>query len=422
MPHAFMELIERVIRQNPWWHGRRIEEIANLKARNLYHQILKRINDKQIISIVGLRRVGKSTLLYQFIEHLLQETDAKKILYFSFDEILGKDPEIIERILDLYEEEIIKDELSNVYVFFDEINHVKDWQVILKRYYDGAKIKFFVSGSSSIFLRKAKESLAGRIFEFELHPLDFKEYLYLKGIRIQDPIINQATIKKEMNNFFLNGSFPEIIMEDNVEKIRDYVKSIIEKIIFYDIPAVFDIERPELLKEIFEVIARNPGSLIEYKKFASAFNITYQTASKYISYLEKAFLIRLLYNYRGSPIASARKSKKAYLSAHCSAWAYTSMDDFNSLLPKLIENIAVAQLNAKFFWRKYYEVDIYHNHSLIEVKYRERPDIKGALETAKELKARKLIVITKDLDTKKSTESIEITYIPLWKWLFFMPQ
>ena len=98
------------------------------------------------------------------------------------------------------------------------------------------------------------------------------------------------------------------------------------------------------------------------------------------------------------------------------------MEDFNSLLPKLIENIAVAQLNAKFFWRKYYEVDIYHNHSLIEVKYRERPDIKGALETAKELKARKLIVITKDFDTKKSAESIEITYIPLWKWLFFMPQ
>jgi len=244
----------------------------------------------------------------------------------------------------------------------------------------------------------------------------------LKGIKIQDYTISRDILKKEINNFFLNGSFPEIIMEENFEKISAYVKSIIEKIIFYDIPAVFDIEQSQLLKEIFEVIARSPGSLIEYKKFASAFNITYQTASKYIYYLEKAFLIRLLYNYRGSPIASARKSKKAYLSAHSSALAYISMNEFNSLLPKLVENIAVMHLNAKFFWRKYYEVDIYHDNSLFEVKYREKPEIKGALETAKALKAKKLIVVTKDFEDKKSVENVEIIYVPLWKFLISFNQ
>ena len=126
-----------------------------------------------------MRRTGKSVLLLQFIRSFLSKISPKRILYFSFDEILGRDPDIIENIIEIYENEILKDELKNVYIFFDEINHLENWQVILKRFYDlKRKIKFFVSGSSSIYLKKTEESLAGRIYEFNLPPLSFKEYLY----------------------------------------------------------------------------------------------------------------------------------------------------------------------------------------------------------------------------------------------------
>jgi predicted AAA+ superfamily ATPase len=63
---------------------------------------------------------------------LKEKIPPKRILYFSFDEILGKDPEIIERVLETYENEILKEELKNVFIFFDEINHLENWQVILK--------------------------------------------------------------------------------------------------------------------------------------------------------------------------------------------------------------------------------------------------------------------------------------------------
>lgn len=412
-----MELIDRVLRQNPWWVGKKIEGIKGLQYRELYHTLAAYLKDKQIISLVGLRRVGKTTLLYQIIQHLLQETDAKHILYFSFDELLGKDPEIIEKIVSVYENEILKQEPKQVYIFFDEITHVKDWQVILKRYYDHGGIKFFVSGSCSIFLKKAKESLAGRIYEFELTPLSFKEYLTLKKISFDDTTTNRLILKKELNAYLFNGAFPEIIRETDYEKIRLYIKSIVEKIIFYDIPQVYEVAEPAVMREIFEAIARNPGSLIEYTTFASTFKVTYQTISKYISYLEGAFLITLLYNYRGSTLARARKAKKAYLSTTTLTAAFASEQEIFSLIPKFAENAVVTQLHAEFFWREYFEVDVFYKGLPIEVKYREHPELHGALAVAKKLHAKELLVITKDTEKIVRQEQLLIRYVPLWKWL-----
>lgn len=413
-----MQLIDRLVRQNPWWRGKKIEGVDYVYKRDLYEKLERSLNDKQIISLIGLRRVGKTTLLYQLIGKLLQQkTEPKSILYFSFDELLGKEPEIIEKILELYETEILKKEPEKVYLFLDEITHVKDWQVVLKRYYDLGGMKFFISSSSSIFLKKSKESLAGRIYEFELPPLSFREYLSLKKIYFKEPDLNRLNLKKELNTYLFWGAFPEMVTETDSEKISRYVRSIVEKVIFYDIPQAYDIKEPAILFQIFESIARTPGNLIEYATFASTFKVAYQTVSKYLDYLERAFLVRLLYNYRGSPLARARKAKKAYLTTTTLAAAFASEEELLSLLPHLAENAAVAKLGARFFWREYYEVDIFHNHLPIEVKYREEPDIKGALVGAKKLHAKELLVITKDTEKKAEREHLKITYIPLWKWL-----
>jgi predicted AAA+ superfamily ATPase len=413
-----MELLERLLRQNSWWQTGKIESVQGLKQRELFKKILEYEKSKQIISIVGLRRMGKTTLLLQVADYLLEKTDAKKIMYFSFDELLGKGPEIIEQVLKVYEEEILKSELRDVYIFFDEINLVPDWQIVIKRYYDlGLGIKFFVSGSSSVFLRKSKESLAGRIFEFELNPLSFPEYLNLKGVQVKNVSLQSPSLRTELNKYFF-CSFPELINEDSYEKIRNYVKSVVEKIVFYDIPKVYDVGQPEMLREILSIMVRNPGMQVDYESIASSLGITYPTVSKYILYLKKAYLVRLLYNFRGSPIASARKLKKCYPITPILASAFMESEkDYVSILPKLIEGLVVVHLDAKFFWRKYYEVDILHNKVPIEVKYRSQIEFKGALEVAKELKSKELIIITKDDERKMVRDHITITCIPLWKFL-----
>jgi len=415
-----MILLERILKQNPWWQGQKIEEIRNYKERFLFREIEKYFDDPQMIAILGLRRTGKSVLLLQIIERLLARISSKRILYFSFDEILGKDPEIIEKIIDIYENEILKEDLKHVYIFFDEINHLENWQVILKRYYNlKRKIKFFVSGSSSIYLKKTKESLAGRIYEFNLSPLDFDEYLYLKGIDIKDINLERFTLKKELNRYFLSGSLPEIIRESDFSKIKKYINSVIDKIIFYDIPKVYEVAQPEVLKMILSFIAQKPGMILEYRSLASNLRITYQTVSKYVGYLEKSFLIKLVYNYRGSPVAHARKLKKAYLgSINLVSGFLDSEREFLEKLPQLAENLVCLHLNTKWFWKKYVEIDFYFKKIPIEVKYTEvEPDIKNLLLASKALKSKKIFVITKDIEQKEMKDDIEISYLPLWKFL-----
>lgn len=415
-----MTLLERILKQNPWWQLEEIEEIRGFKERYLLKDIKKYLFDPQIIAILGLRRTGKTVLLLQIIKKLLSKISPKKILYFSFDEILGKDPEIIEKVVEIYENEILKADLKNVYIFLDEINHLENWQVILKRYYDlKRKIKFFVSGSSSIYLKKTKESLAGRIYEFNLFPLDFGEYLYLKGIDIKDTNLERLILKKELNRYLFSGSLPEIIGETDFSKVKKYVNSIIDKIIFYDIPKVYEVGQPEILKAILSFIAQRPGMILGYQNLASNLKVTYQTISKYVEYLEKSFLIKLVYNFRGSPVARARKLKKAYLgSINLISGFLDSEKELLEKLPLLAENSVCLSLDANWFWKKYTEVDFYHKNIPIEIKYTEtKPDIKNSLLAAKALKARKILIITKDIEGKEKRKGIEIDYLPLWKFL-----
>lgn len=415
-----MTLLERIIKQNPWWEKKEIEEIKGYQTRFLLKELWQYRNNPQIIAVLGMRRTGKTVLLLQIIEKLIKQVSFKRIFYFSFDEILGKDPEIIEKVIEIYENEILKEELKNVYIFLDEVNHLENWQVVLKRYYDLKKnIKFFVSGSSSIYLKKTKESLAGRIYEFELKPLGFKEFLYIKKIKVEDINLQRLTLKKELNKYFLSGSLPEIIEEQNFSKIKKYINSIVDKVIFYDIPKVYEVNEPEILKNILSLIAQKPGMFLEYQSLASSFGISYQTISKYINYLEKSFLIKLIYNFRGSPIARARKLKKVYLGTiNLAAGFMDSEKEILNQIPFLAENLVCLHLNAKWFWKKYTEIDFYNQNIPIEIKYTDaKPEIKNNLLAAKYLKSKNLLVITKNFEGKKTIKGITTEFIPLWKYL-----
>ena len=160
---------------NHWWKSGRVKkEFSPKYKRKLFYEIIKYMDKRQILALVGLRRTGKTTLLYQLIQHLIEQgINPFNILYFSFDE----EDVSVEEILDYYEKEILKKDLSNekVFLFFDEIQKLNNWEDKLKILYDlYPKMKIIVSGSASInLLFKGKETLAGRIF-----------YFYLKAKRV----------------------------------------------------------------------------------------------------------------------------------------------------------------------------------------------------------------------------------------------
>ena len=183
-----MNVKSSLIATNPWWNNQKINEQFLLgRKRNEFYDIIKTIDNKRILSIIGPRRVGKSTLIYQTINYLLKEkkVDNKRILLFSGDDpiLFFNENDKLSDVLDVYFDEILNENISNltskVYIFIDEIHFIKNWQNYLKTYFDRKyNIKFIITGSSSMHLFKdANESLLGRIENIYVLPLTFSQFM-----------------------------------------------------------------------------------------------------------------------------------------------------------------------------------------------------------------------------------------------------
>jgi len=402
------KLLNALVESNPWWKSGEIK--VEVKKRHLMDDINKYIPKKQIIAVSGLRRVGKTTLFYGIIKKLLLKNDPKSILYFSFDDFEEQE---LEGIIDVHTE--INNQPPR-FIFFDEIQKVNNWSNKIKRIYDNRKVKIFVSGSESLFIiRKTKETLAGRIFEFSLNPLSFREYLYFKGIK-ENYLLYQKEIKAAFKHYLRIGGFPELTEENDAQIIRKYIsEGIIEKAVFRDIPQTFKIEDPSIIRSILNIIIDNPGMIIEINNLSRELGITRQTISKYLFYLETAQLIKKLYNYSKNKSTTEKKLKKYYLTFSCLGISYRQDETYIS---KIVENICVLHANANFFWRtpQKDEVDIILDKKIIlpiEIKYSNKSNTKPITKFMKKYNLKKGCIITKDFEGKKGG----IEFIPLLKWL-----
>ena len=194
---------------NPWWEGEIIsEELAKQYKRSFFDKIQEFKKYRQIIILTGLRRVGKTTLIYQTVKELLNGADPKRIFYFSFDKEIDDLVELFENYKELTGVDYKKEK---IFVFFDEITKFKKWAGELKLIYDSSpNIKFCISSSSSINLEEeAIKNLAGRYFMINITPLGFKEFLDIGGKQkmIENHGLYSREIKKEFF-YYLLRSFP----------------------------------------------------------------------------------------------------------------------------------------------------------------------------------------------------------------------
>ena len=301
-------LFDALERTNPWWKG---DFELDYKPRRVYEEIKKFIKNRQIISLTGLRRTGKTTILLKAVKDSMADYGKENIIYFSFDDF--KDAKLKD-VIEAYFELMKKNSREPLLFLFDEIQKVSGWEEQLKRIYDENKnFKFVISGSESLFIRKGtRESLAGRIFEFQVKTLSFKEFLEFRGKKFDNLALYKKEILSEFKNFLYCNGFPEIINE-NEEFIKKYIKeNVVEKIIYRDIPQIVPIENPEILSQMLNIIAKEPGQIIQMDKIAKELNISRQTASNYLDYLEKSFLIRKLYNFSRNARKTQTRLKKYY--------------------------------------------------------------------------------------------------------------
>ncbi len=345
------------------------------KTRKFIKTLEKHLDDRQIVELTGLRRVGKTTLYLQIINTLLdRNVKPENIWYFTFDD----DKYGLDELFLSFKTQTRADfNKEKIYIFLDEIQKLAGFQSQIKIYYDlYQNLKFFISGSTSLYIKKkTQESLAGRVFSFELKPLDFEEYLHFRNKEkyLERPEMFQSELMVEFENYLPRQFIETVNITDNY-LVKEYITGIIKKIVFEDIPVIFSIDNPEILYAIVKTIAEHPGMYLHYENLANDLKLSAKTVSKYISILEQAFVVKILYNYSANQLTSEKKMKRVY---HSSASFCSALND--SYKPgMLVENAVLSLKPYKFFWRDAYnhEVDFIEiNNKIVtpvEVKYKTR--------------------------------------------------
>ncbi len=417
-----MELAE-IEKFNTWWTTGTIRpELVQDYKRDAYTSILKYMDKKLIIILYGLRRMGKTTMMYQIISELLKVNKSRYVLYFSFDEYTYS----LKDILNSYQEMVLNDTFDNIkeniYIFFDEIQKVPDWENQIKVYYDlYPGIKFILSGSAAVSLRrKSNESLAGRIISIYIEPLSFNEFLEMNGydretIR-QNPDMYKRELIPMLQKYMKYGTFPELAHNDDEDYAKMYIKdSVINRIIYRDIENEFKINDTNLVRTLMKLIVNKPGLTLNFKAISENLGKDQRTISNYFEYLEFGFLIKILYNYRANDYISLRKLKKCYPVTPNIIFALS--DKFHELLPYVMENLVLMKIKTDYFYKNSYEVDFISVNedkiSPIEVKKTNRTERQITMFINKYGdRVENPLLITYD-EEKYGNVSI----VPLWKFL-----
>ena len=276
------------------------------ERKTYIERIVKYIDNKLIKVLTGQRRVGKSYILRQIINYLInhKKVNPQNIFYLNkefigFDEI--KSAADLENLFNYYKKELnVK---GKIYIFLDEVQNIVNWETFVNSYSQDFtnEYELFITGSNSKLLSGELASLlSGRYVQFEIFPFSFFEYSDFKHIPIN---------KESFLTYMQEGGLPEMFNFDDEEIQRHYIQSLRSTIILRDIVQRNKIKDIALLDDIFKFIAVNIGSLTSLSNIVKYFKnhqkkTNYETLSSYVGYLRDTFIIHEAerYNLRGKQV------------------------------------------------------------------------------------------------------------------------
>ena len=311
------QIIERLKFDNPWWANGKIDKYYNEMPRRMYqekfHALVADWSLHRSLILMGPRRVGKTVLIFHTIQELiLQGVNPQKIIYISIETPIYTSNSLEELFL-FSRKALCSESADGFFVFFDEIQYLKGWEIHLKSLTDSYhNCKFIASGSAAAALKlKSMESGAGRFTDFQLPPLTFCEYIHLKGLdslivpqtgQIQDIEFQSfGTIDIDLLNYhFINylnfGGYPEVVFSERIQSNpAQFIRSdIIDKVLLRDLPSLYGVSDVQELNAFFSVIAYNSGNEFSQENLSTLSGVKKDTIRKYIEYLEAAFLVKIL--------------------------------------------------------------------------------------------------------------------------------
>ncbi len=327
----------------------KIKDLPKSKPRSLYiEKIESWLQRKEIIIIKGIRRAGKTHIMYQLMQKV------KNAIYINFDDFRLDsylNIELLEQVMKLRKKN------KRTYFFLDEIQRVKGFEKWLRTYYDREdEIKFIIGGSNiSLMSPKLSTVLTGRNITFTIYPLTFNEL--------------KTFSKQPFEEYLEFGGFPEIVMEKDVLKKRQLLEQYINDIIMKDILDKYSITNITQLKALVNFFLSNPGLRISANKLSKQLGIHKDTAQKYIEYIIDTFLIFEVpyFSYSAKTKYIGIQASKYYCIDN-GIHTISSTKKNNSLL---FENLVAVQLKQHnkelFYWLNGVEIDFVADKKAIQV-------------------------------------------------------
>ncbi len=394
------------------------------------------VDTSKIVSLIGVRRSGKTYMLYSIIEKLRLSVPKENIIYINFEDdrlfpIVLKDMDaLVEAYYELYPDK----REQKVYFFLDEVQNVEGWEKFVRRIYDTLDLQLFITGSSSKLLSsEIATSLRGRTIVYEIFPFSFKEYLGYKEIEMNFYSSSSISyMQNAFNTYLEDGGFAETFGQ-SVDVQKRILKDYLDLIVYKDIIERYAIKNHALLKHLIKYLFVNMGTLISFTKLYNeykslGYKLSKDTLYEYVSYLQEAYTLFTTPIYRNSVKEEQRHPKKLY--AIDNGFKKLFDASLSKDYSKLYENMAFLHLRRQtqevYYFKVKQEVDLYANIDgglLVNVSY----DIESQSTLEREINAlqegmayfnlKKSYLVTKERDETTQVDGGEIVIVPMWKWL-----
>lgn len=413
--------------------------------REKYLERLKKLIDiRHILTLTGVRRAGKSTLMHQLMNHLINEkgVPSKNVVYLFLEDVLvqpylGLGWKLLEDIYTFYLETY--NPVGKVYLFLDEIQGIKEFnRWISSKYERQESIKFILSGSRrSLIDSESATVLTGRNVQIDVYPFNFYEYLLMKGINIagetnirsliQANFGQQTKILHYLGNYLKEGGYPEIVLAGDEEVKRTIASS------YYRDTVTRDVIMPNTVRNSGEVeilglqVMSDFTKTHTYRSLSRPQKLSAETVKDYLDYFERAYLFfeSKYFSYKTKETQDVVRARKIYV-------VDNGLRNFNVplLRPDLgqcAENVVYMELRkqtgAIHYWKGKKEIDfvtINPDLAFYNVSYTDSPherEVEGMVEGLKEFNLDKGMVLTKNRYETKKVDGKTIEFIPLWAWL-----
>ena len=415
-----------------------------LYTRPAYLSIIRKISSKRTATVLaGVRRAGKSSLAYLFLQQLIKQNrkNVKDSLIVNFEDPRFPPALTSKDLLNIYEVYIKNVSPDKPLIILDEVQVVKDWEKFVRYLLEAKKAEVIVTGSSSKLLSKEISTvITGRHVNIEVFPLSFKEFLDFKNLKLTNSmgvIKNKLRIIKFFEEYVQWGGFPEVVLSPSLRRKQELLQRYFDDILMKDTVKRFGITEIEKLEALAAVYISNISTLQSFNKLKEKVGLSLDTVERFSKYLEASKLFFFLKKFDYSLGKQLRSIQKVYTvdSGFYNIKGFRFSENFGRIAENItaIELFRRCSLNPKleiYYWRDYQEREVdfvikdgrkirqlVQATAVSEFEDIDKMTLDSLAKASKEMKCNNLLVITKDYENEQKLKGKTINFIPLWKWL-----